>query len=95
MSNFSQGALVLGIEASSLQDLNNQSLPWLKRVNSSVHGTTHEIPLERHKQEGLQPIDAVPEYFLIREEQEKFPETALSHIWGTNILHRTGLQVEK
>ena len=63
--------LVLGIEASSLQDLNNQSLPWLKRVNSSVNGTTHEIPLERHKQEGLQSIDAVPEYFLIREETRK------------------------
>jgi transposase len=63
--------LVLGIEASSLQDLNNQSLPWLKRVNSSVHGTTHEIPLERHKQEGLQSIDEVAEYFLIREETRK------------------------
>lgn len=36
-----------------------------------VHGTTHEIPLERLKQEGLQPIDSVPEYFLIQEEKRK------------------------
>jgi transposase len=63
--------LVLGIEASSLQDLNNQSKRWLERVNSSVHGTTHEIPLERHKHEGLQPIDTVPEYFLVLEEKRK------------------------
>ena len=69
--------LVLGMEASSLQDLNNQSMPWLKRVNSSVHGTTHEIPIERHKYEGLQPIDAVPEYLLISEETRK-----LHHLKG-------------
>ena len=43
----------------------------LKRVNSDVHGTTHEIPLERFKSEELKPIDGVPEYIVIREEARK------------------------
>lgn len=61
----------LGRDFSSLADLNNQAITWLKRVNSSVHGTTHEIPIERHKLEELKPIDAIPEYFTIREETRK------------------------
>jgi transposase len=61
----------LGRDFSSLADLNNQAIEWLKRVNSSVHGTTHEIPTERHKLEELMPIDTMPEYFIIREETRK------------------------
>ncbi len=48
--------------------INSQALTWLNRVNSEVHGTTHEIPLERLKAEGLKPINGVPEYLVIREE---------------------------
>lgn len=61
----------LGRNFASLQDMNAQAITWLNRVNSSVHGTTHEIPLERLKAEGLNPIDGVPEYLLIREETRK------------------------
>jgi len=61
----------LGRDFSSLADLNNQAMGWLKRVNSNVHGTTHEIPIERLKLEELKPIDAIPEYFIIREETRK------------------------
>ncbi|MGP8337612.1 MAG: IS21 family transposase [Methanosarcinaceae archaeon] len=61
----------LGKDFKSLSDLNNQAIVWLKRVNSNVHGTTHEIPTERHKLEELKPIDAIPEYFTIREEIRK------------------------
>jgi transposase len=61
----------LGRNFSSLVDLNNQAIYWLKRVNSSVHGTTHEIPTERHELEELRPIDTMPEYFIIREETRK------------------------
>ncbi len=53
--------------------MNSQTLTWLARVNSDVHGTTHEIPLERLKSEGLKPIDGVPEYLVIREEARKIP----------------------
>jgi transposase len=61
----------LGGSFQSLADMNSQTLTWLKRVNSDVHGTTHEIPLERFKSEGLKPIDGVPEYIVIREEARK------------------------
>ena len=60
-----------GRDFNSLVDLNNQATEWLKRVNSSVHGTTHEIPIERHKLEELKPIDTIPEYFIIRNETRK------------------------
>ncbi|WP_413874820.1 IS21 family transposase [Albidovulum sp.] len=58
----------LGGSFSSVSDINVQAITWLKRVNSSVHGTTHEIPLDRLKIEELKPIDGVPEYLVIREE---------------------------
>ncbi len=61
----------IGRSFSSIADINSQALTWLKRVNSDVHGTTHEIPLERFKAEGLKPIDRVPEYLVIREETRK------------------------
>jgi transposase len=61
----------LGGSFSSLADMNSQTLTWLARVNSDLHGTTHEIPLERLKAEGLKPIDGVPEYLVIREEARK------------------------
>jgi transposase len=61
----------LGRSFNSLADMNSQALTWLTRVNSSVHGTTHEIPLERLKSEGLKPIDSVPAYLVIREEARK------------------------
>jgi transposase len=58
----------LGGNFSSFSDINSQALTWLKRVNSEVHGTTHEIPVERLKAEELKPINGVPEYLIIREE---------------------------
>ncbi len=58
----------LGGSFNSLADINSQAVTWLNRVNSCVHGTTHEIPLERLKSEGLKPIDGVPAYIVIREE---------------------------
>jgi hypothetical protein len=73
----------LGRDYSSLEHLNNQAIEWLKRVNSSVHGTTHEIPIERHKLEELRSLDTIPEYFTIREETRS-PEIAISHIWEIN-----------
>ncbi|AGF98040.1 Mobile element protein [Methanosarcina mazei Tuc01] len=40
---------VLGRQFTSLEDLNGQVHRWLERVNSTVHGTTYQIPLERFK----------------------------------------------
>ncbi|MGN7472440.1 IS21 family transposase [Brevibacillus sp. SAFN-007a] len=39
-----------------LQDLNEQARHWLDIVaNCRVHGTTHQVPTERWKEENLQP----------------------------------------
>ncbi|MCL4420969.1 MAG: IS21 family transposase [Candidatus Thermoplasmatota archaeon] len=56
---------------SDLNDLNNQCREWLKKVNSQVHGTTHEIPLQRLKDEKLNPLSNVPPYITRREESRK------------------------
>jgi transposase len=61
----------LGRSFASLQDMNAQAIGWLNRVNSNEHGTTHEIPKERIKSEGLKPIDGVPEYLIFLEETRK------------------------
>lgn len=61
----------LGRSFSSFPDINIQSKPWLKMINSNIHGTTHEIPLDRLKIEELKTVDRVPEYLLIYEETRK------------------------
>lgn len=53
-----------GREFTSLDDINSQRWGWMKRVNSKVHGTTHEVPLERLKEESLNPICGKPEYVI-------------------------------
>ena len=42
-----------------LNDINLQCNEWLKRINSQIHGTTHEIPVERLKKRITQsPINS-------------------------------------
>ena len=55
----------------SLSDINVQCREWLKKVNSQVHGTTHEIPLHRMKDERLNPLSTVPPYMTRKEESRK------------------------
>jgi len=63
--------LVLGAKFCSLENLNSQALEWLKRVNSSVHGTTNEIPIERFKEENLILLDLVPQFKVLKIENRK------------------------
>ena len=46
---------------SDLNDINMQCNEWLHKVNSQLHGTTHEIPVERLKEESLNPLSTVPD----------------------------------
>jgi transposase len=55
----------------SLQDLNGQALQWCERVNSTPHGTTHEIPRDRLTRENLSSPDEVPEYRITLTESRK------------------------
>ena len=56
---------------SHLNDTNIQCTAWLKKVNSQIHGTTHEIPVERLKKESLNQVSAVPAYMTRKEEIRK------------------------
>ena len=55
----------------SLQDINVQCQEWLQKVNSQIHGTTHEIPYERLLNEKLNPLDSVQAYPIRIEEIRK------------------------
>lgn len=47
---------MVGIRYNSLDDLNGQALAWCNKVNGKVHATTNEVPFERLKKEGLNPL---------------------------------------
>ncbi len=51
--------------------MNAQCHEWLQKVNSQVHGTTHEIPLERIRKEDLNPTDSLQDYAVRTEEIRK------------------------
>jgi transposase len=61
----------LGRWFTSLEDLNTQVHKWLERVNSTIHGTTYQIPLERFKEENLSPQGQVPPYKVVHKETRK------------------------
>jgi transposase len=61
----------LGSRFTSLEDLNAQVHKWLERVNSTVHGTTYQVPLERFEEENLNPLGQVPPYKVVHKETRK------------------------
>lgn len=67
---------LLGGTFSSLNDMNLQIIPWLNRVNSTLHGTTNEIPFERLKQENLKSISTIQSYQIRRKEHRKISKDA-------------------
>jgi hypothetical protein len=66
-----KGNFWAGRTFSDLNDINNQCTAWLNKINSQIHGTTHEIPMDRWKHENLNPISAVPAYMTRKEESRK------------------------
>ena len=53
---FVRDNFMVGIRYDSLDDLNGLALAWCNKVNGKVHATTGEIPFERLKKEGLNPL---------------------------------------
>lgn len=45
-----------GVKYNSIDDLNAQAYAWCNKVNSKVHGTTNERPIDRLKDEILSPL---------------------------------------
>ena len=67
---------LLGGTFSSLDDMNRQVRQWCNRVNAEIHGTTHEIPVDRLRQENLKSLIGIPPYLLRREEHRKISREA-------------------
>ncbi len=45
-----------GVSFTEIEDLNRQATACCERINSRIHGTTHERPSERREQEPLAPL---------------------------------------
>lgn len=65
-----------------MEGFNCVSPKWLLRVNSTIQGTTHEIPFERLKIEGLNPIDDVLPYEIVKEGTRKISNDAFLSYLG-------------
>jgi len=61
----------LGRLFESFQDLNNQGLAWMKKVNSLVHGTTKKPPIELFPEEKLAAFDTKTPFQISRIEYRK------------------------
>ena len=53
---FVRDNFMVGVKYDSLDDLNGQALGWCNKVNGKIHAKTGEIPFERLKKEGLNPL---------------------------------------
>jgi len=72
---------MIGINYSSLQDLNNQAIQWCNKVNSKVHGTTNKVPLQELKKENLNPLTR--EYMMEKIEFRKVGKDCLISFNGS------------
>jgi len=71
----------MGGNFTSFSDINQKLQQWLLRVNSSIQGTTHEIPAEKLKHENLNRLDEVIPYQITKEESRKIsPDSHLSYL---------------
>ena len=61
----------LGREFGSLDELNSSAWEWCEKANAKVHGTTHEVPMERLKLEGLKGVASIVPYQVVRREVRK------------------------
>jgi transposase len=68
----------MGGNFASFSDINQQLQQWLLRVNTSIQGTTHEIPGEKLKQENLNKLNEIKPYQVTKEESRKI--SADSHL---------------
>ena len=82
MVKFVKKDFFMGGNFNSFSDLNSQLQQWLFRVNSSIQGTTHEIPLERLKIECLNQILGVLPYEIVKEESRKISKDAFLSYLG-------------
>lgn len=66
-----RGNFLAGLDFISIPDWNSRGLVWCRKVGQRIHGTTHEVPNERLKEEVLIPTNDRPPYQIILTEYRK------------------------
>jgi transposase len=61
----------LGRDYESIPDLNSKAYQWMLKVNAKPHGTTKIPPIERLKEEKLNPFDKFSPFQIVRTETRK------------------------
>jgi transposase len=79
---FIRGNFFMGLDFSSIGDLNGKAIGWCNKVNSQVHSTTNAIPLDRLKEEHLRPIDSRPPYQIIITEYRRVSKDCFISVRG-------------
>jgi hypothetical protein len=71
LCQYTDSNFFIGLEFSSIQELNGLALRLCNKVNNEVHQTTYEIPFERLKQEPLNHLDSMAPYKVVIHENRK------------------------
>ena len=80
---FMKKDFLLGTRFTSFPDMEKKLLQWCNRVNSETHGSTHEIPYDRLKEETLTPLGLIKPYIIRCEETRKILRDAYFSYNGT------------
>ena len=88
---FVRDNFMVRIKYNNLADLNGQALAWCNKVNGKVHATTSEIPFERLKKEGLNPLPRVHH----RQNQPQAGAKRLPHLLRRQSVLRTETSLRK
>ena len=80
---FMKKDFLLGNRFTSFPDMNQKLLQWCNRVNGESHGSTHEIPYDRLKEEILTSLGLIKPYIIRREEPRKILRDAYFSYNGT------------
>jgi transposase len=79
---FIRGNFFMGLDFTSIDDINGKAIGWCYKVNSQVHATTNAIPSERLKQEKLTPVDSRPPYQIIITEHRRVSNDCFISVRG-------------
>jgi len=72
----------IGREYNSVQELNNQSIYWLDKVNRKPHGTTKIPPIDRLEEEKLVPFNSKTPFQIVRTEYRKITKDCFFSYMG-------------
>jgi transposase len=81
---YAKNNFYLGRDYDSLNDLNNKARQWMEKVNSKIHGTTKEPPINRWPVEKLEPFDTKTPFQITRTEYRKISRDCFISYMGNH-----------